>query len=488
MAYDFGYNFRATSGYVTDDAGYTYNIGETYPTSKTAGGVTTNVGWDVTPQTRDRDNTVGPRLAGLNSLNTGGPSTYTFRVDLPASGTWNVYIACADASFSNEAFFDVLDSNGSTVLYAQADITIASGSVLDAAGTLHTSYALWAANQAPRSLTFSGTAFFIQLKQAGLGAGASILSSLRFTQATVATNTSDADQFILGALGRQQWLNPLVKQQPGDAMPVVFKDFLFDAPAGATQYTLTAAAGAYALAGVAAAIQRSRVLAAAAGSYTLTGVAALVKRSRLLTAAAGSYTMTGNNALVQRGRVIQAATGSYTLAGQAATIVYTPLIGGYTLVANAGAYVLSGQPATIKRSRLLTAAAGSYTLTGQPATILRNKVLPAAAGAYALTGVAATILKSRVLPAAAGAYALTGQAALIKRSRLLTAAAGSYTMTGKAASIVYTPSATQYTLVASPGSYTLNGMPANIVYTGSTPADGALEILRRRRRMARAYM
>lgn len=254
-------------------------------------------------------------------------------------------------------------------------------------------------------------------------------------------------------------------------------------PAGGA-YTLTAAAGSYTLTGVAAAIQRSRIVPAAAGSYTLTGVAAAIKRSRLLTAAAGAYTLTGNIALVLRNKVVSAAAGSYALTGQAATITYTPLIGGYTLVANTGTYTLSGQAATITRSRVLPAAAGSYALTGQPATILRNKVLPAAAGAYALTGQAATILKSKVLPAAAGSYALTGVAALIKRNRVLPAAAGAYNLTGQAATIIYTPLAGAYTLVAATGSYTLNGQAATITYSGGSSATGEGDNWRRRRRPA----
>ena len=96
---------------------------------------------------------------------------------------------------------------------------------------------------------------------------------------------------------------------------------------GATNYTVTANAGSYAVTGVSASILRSRVLAGAAGSYTYAGVAAILKRSRLVTGAAGAY--------------------SYT--GVAATIVKTTL-NAYSITANAGAYSYSGQAATVTYS------------------------------------------------------------------------------------------------------------------------------------------
>lgn len=129
-------------------------------------------------------------------------------------------------------------------------------------------------------------------------------------------------------------------------------------------------------------------LTAAAGAYSLAGVAATLTRNKVLTAAAGSYTLTGKAATIVYGHVMQASAGAYSLTGVAATFSYQPVTG-YTL----------------------TAGAGSYSMIGVAATLLHSKVLTAGAGAYVLSGVAASFNVGRVINAAAGAYVLTGQSA-----------------------------------------------------------------------------
>jgi hypothetical protein len=69
-------------------------------------------------------------------------------------------------------------------------------------------------------------------------------------------------------------------------------------------------------------------LSCAAGSYALSGVAATIKRSKLVTAAAGSYAITG----------------------QAATIAKSSGAGAYTLIADAGSYSLTFNSATLART------------------------------------------------------------------------------------------------------------------------------------------
>src|SRR3990167_6684343 len=94
MAWDKGFDFRNTSAYVTDPADHTYVLHtETYPTTRN--GVT--FGWSAgTIDSRDRDSGIDARLAGINF----GAATGTFRVDLPATGDYDVRIASGDASFA----------------------------------------------------------------------------------------------------------------------------------------------------------------------------------------------------------------------------------------------------------------------------------------------------------------------------------------------------------------------------------------------------
>lgn len=86
----YGFNFRATSGYVTDPANTTYSIGDTYP--QTRNGIT--FGWTgspAAPTTRNRSTTVNAKVAGINFAAAASP--LTFRIDLPAAGSYD--IGCA---------------------------------------------------------------------------------------------------------------------------------------------------------------------------------------------------------------------------------------------------------------------------------------------------------------------------------------------------------------------------------------------------------
>ena len=91
-----GFDFRASEEFVTDPPGDTDVIFSTvYPTT----GTLTTYGWDYTANfvTRNRDQSVDPRLAGVNYVNNGSPQA--FYVDLPAPGTYNVALAMGDAGY-----------------------------------------------------------------------------------------------------------------------------------------------------------------------------------------------------------------------------------------------------------------------------------------------------------------------------------------------------------------------------------------------------
>ena len=90
-----GFDFRNTTGFVTDPSGATYVLPTTaYPT--TVNGVT--FGWTKnSAQGRDRNATLDPRLAGVNFANNGSPAT--FYVDLPSAGTYNLSLAMGDAGY-----------------------------------------------------------------------------------------------------------------------------------------------------------------------------------------------------------------------------------------------------------------------------------------------------------------------------------------------------------------------------------------------------
>lgn len=143
-AWDKGFNFRATSGYVTDGTDQTYVLAtESYPQSRN--GVT--FGWSTAPLD-SRDRTTGspnnPRLSGINfSANAAGTTPGVFRVDLPATGKFDLYMAfgdsdngqAIDAEWADNASYTTVANNGGTI----------ANSYFDATGALRTA-AQWVAD------------------------------------------------------------------------------------------------------------------------------------------------------------------------------------------------------------------------------------------------------------------------------------------------------------------------------------------------------
>lgn len=218
---------------------------------------------------------------------------------------------------------------------------------------------------------------------------------------------------------------------------------------------------------VSAAAPTSYTLTAAAGSFALTGNAAGLRADRKLTAAAGSFSLTGNAAGLYRGLKLTAAAGSFAWTGNAASLVTAR-----SLVAAAGAYVQTGNAAALRINRIMAAASGSYTFTGNDASLVHSAPgsysITASAGAYSLTGNAAALRADRRLAADAGVFNLTGSVAQLLRGYRLAATAGSFAFTGNDATL----SASQaYSLTAAAGSFSWTGNAAGLTYSGAVFTD-----------------
>ncbi len=153
-AWAIGFDFRASSNYVTDPPGDTYVLPSTaYPNM--FNGV--NFGWTNVNllQGRDRNNEIDPRLAGMNFANNGSPAT--FYVDLPASGTYMVNLAMGDAGYpacSVQCGIQLLD--GSTVVATVAGGPEGEGYFYDAQGN-NWSAANWPAKNVSLEVAISGS-------------------------------------------------------------------------------------------------------------------------------------------------------------------------------------------------------------------------------------------------------------------------------------------------------------------------------------------
>jgi hypothetical protein len=160
-AWDKGFNFRATSGFVTDSANQTYVLcGETFPTNRNSA----DFGWDDISgcDSRDRDSGIDVRLAGIHFYTV----SRDFKVTLPSAGVYDIYLALGDASgtfggFATETIYD-----NTTLLATITAVPVSSGDFIDATGTNY-STANWPGSNTKITKTFATTNFILRLDNSG---------------------------------------------------------------------------------------------------------------------------------------------------------------------------------------------------------------------------------------------------------------------------------------------------------------------------------
>lgn len=153
MAFPQGIDFRATSGYVTDPTNCDYEIstGGNYPRTSAQGNT---IGWESTGLTTRNRNAGNPaNLAGVHISPAGTVKTY--RVDLPATGSYNVRLAAGDASYANPVKVELFDDTTSLGVLASTAPT-AANKFRDATNAEHTA-ANWEANNTAFNATFAST-------------------------------------------------------------------------------------------------------------------------------------------------------------------------------------------------------------------------------------------------------------------------------------------------------------------------------------------
>jgi hypothetical protein len=140
MAFDFAFNFRLTSGYVTDPTYAVPGLAEVFPHTYTnADGLSVNGGWTGIVQPGE-NNASGndPRLAGCRYANNAG-TTREFQIDLssgsaPGAGNYAIDLAMGYAPGGARQDFQILDT--ATLLIdgtaGGAGIATATGHYLDA--------------------------------------------------------------------------------------------------------------------------------------------------------------------------------------------------------------------------------------------------------------------------------------------------------------------------------------------------------------------
>jgi hypothetical protein len=164
MAFDFGFDFRGTSGYVTDPSYASVVLGENYPNTYTNGaGKSINAGFTVAGQVNplDRDNTQDPRIAGTNYEANDGYNNF-FQVDLssgsaPGAGTYSVDLAMGAFISAGKQCFKLLDTTTLLIdgTFGGAGQDTSAGHFIDATLTDVTGGATWTGT--PVTKTFATT-------------------------------------------------------------------------------------------------------------------------------------------------------------------------------------------------------------------------------------------------------------------------------------------------------------------------------------------
>jgi len=152
---DWGFDFRSTLGFVTDPANCYPVLGETFPHTYAAG---VSAGF-VSPGSLNLVNGsagVDARLAGCIFENN-SPFQMTFRVTLPATGTYTIDVVCGDVGYAESNMkVEVFDTGSSLGVLMTGASTASSSRWVDTDGTDMTE-ATWLAGHTTVDKTFTTT-------------------------------------------------------------------------------------------------------------------------------------------------------------------------------------------------------------------------------------------------------------------------------------------------------------------------------------------
>lgn len=160
-----GFNFRATSGYLSDPSNTTYVLGSTtFPTSRAIGADTVPFGLGSACSARDRSTTAaGGRLGGFIFRESAGAGSEDFIVTLCSNGVWTIGLGRADITEGQRKLGKVEIYDNTTLLHTVVAHEQSPGELAtDAENTDFATAAAWLAGQVPVELEFTSTTIKIR--------------------------------------------------------------------------------------------------------------------------------------------------------------------------------------------------------------------------------------------------------------------------------------------------------------------------------------
>ena len=383
MAFDIGINFRATAEYVTDPANTTYSLGEGYPTTR--GGAT--FGWIDLPlgNIRNRSASVDPRIAGINYHT--NASKKKFQLDLPASGSVDIYCAVGDAKQAAlSGYMEVFDNTTSLGVIVSKHLSMPSDVFYDATDTSY-SAASWPGSNAKATFTFATTTLVVAVSPGDSVGSNFVISHLRAIQSAsgitlTGTSSTEINTANTAAVTQAHVLAGAVSSQAHAAGAGAITQGQLLAAAASAQAN-TAGTGSIALA---------TVLTGAASIQANAASSDAIIQTHVLTASTSTQNGTSSAIAITQVHVLAAAASTQGNLGgiDAITLGSGDLVGAPSTQENISANV------TISVTRTLTAPASTQANLSGTGAISDGIVVEAAL----TTGVAETVrIKKPGIPA-----------------------------------------------------------------------------------------
>lgn len=193
-----GFNFRNTSGFVTDGTNETFDLGAAYPRSVTIDGDTFNVGWDtsIAANTRDRSATADRRMAGIAFRTNSTAGVNKWRIDLPSAGQYTVRVAMGDHDNPRtNILYRILDNTTAISTVGSPGVATVADGFADAQGNAWGSEAAWISSNVAVTGTWATTTFFLEIGDAsGINGDISVVAHLDIVQVSAGTTQMMLDK------------------------------------------------------------------------------------------------------------------------------------------------------------------------------------------------------------------------------------------------------------------------------------------------------